>query len=220
MSESLRVLVVDDQQIVREGLATILDLLPDVSVIGTAGDGEQALELVGKRLPDVVLMDLHMPTLGGVAATRRILAEHPSVAVLILTTFAEDDDALEALRAGARGVLTKDAGREEISRALHQAAAGHMTLAEPLQARLLAASAPTAEPRRPELPDGLTAREAEVLALIAAGLNNREIAERLVVSEATVKTHINHLFAKIDARDRAAAINYALREGLAGGYEG
>jgi DNA-binding NarL/FixJ family response regulator len=214
VSSALRVLVVDDQQIVREGLATILDLLVDVSVIGSASNGAEALELIARQRPDVVLMDLHMPVLDGVGATRRILAEYPSVAVLILTTFGEDDDALEALRAGARGVLTKDAGHEEISRALHQAAAGHMTLAAPLQARLLAGAAPS--PQRTELPDGLTAREGEVLGLIAAGLTNREIAERLVVSEATVKTHINHLFAKIDARDRAAAINYAARHGLGG----
>ncbi len=141
VSVPLRVLVVDDQQIVREGLATVLDLLADVSVVGSAGDGAEALELVARRRPDVVLLDLHMPVLDGVATTRRIVAEHPTTAVLILTTFGEDDDALEALRAGARGVLTKDAGHEEISRALHQAAAGHMTLAAPLQARLLAAAA-------------------------------------------------------------------------------
>jgi DNA-binding NarL/FixJ family response regulator len=214
VSAPLRVLVVDDQQIVREGLATILDLMADVSVVGTAGDGAEALELVARRRPDVVLMDLHMPLLDGVAATKRIVAEHPSSAVLILTTFGEDDDALEALRAGARGVLTKDAGREEIARALHQAAAGHMTLAAPLQARLLAAAAPPDVPVRAEFPDGLTAREGEVLGLIGAGYTNREIAERLVVSEATVKTHINHVFAKIRARDRAAAINYAARNGL------
>ena len=214
MNSALRVLVVDDQQIVREGLATVLDLLPDVSVVGSAANGIEALDLVARRRPDVVLMDLHMPGLDGVAATRRIVAEHPSVAVLILTTFGEDDDALEALRAGARGVLTKDAGHREISRALHQAAAGHMTLAPPLQARLLAATAPPDVPDRTELPDGLTAREAEVLGLIAAGFTNREIAQRLVVSETTVKTHINHLFAKIDARDRAAAINYATQHGL------
>jgi DNA-binding NarL/FixJ family response regulator len=214
VSAALRVLVVDDQQIVRDGLATVLDLLADVDVVGTAGDGAQALELVALRRPDVVLMDLHMPVLDGVAATRRIVAEHPGTAVLILTTFAQDDDALEALRAGARGVLTKDAGRDEISRALHQAAAGHMTLAEPLQARLLAAASPPQAPLRAQLPDGLTPREAEVLGLIGAGFTNREIAERLVVSEATVKTHINHLFAKIDARDRAAAINYAALHGL------
>jgi DNA-binding NarL/FixJ family response regulator len=214
VSSPLRVLVVDDQQIVREGLATILDMLADVSVVGSAGNGAEALELVARRRPDVVLLDLHMPVLDGVATTRRIVAEHPATAVLILTTFGEDDDALEALRAGARGVLTKDAGHEEISRALHQAAAGHMTLAAPLQARLLAAAAPLAQPATVELPDGLTAREADVLALIAAGFTNREIAGRLFVSEATVKTHINHLFAKIGARDRAAAINYATRHAL------
>ncbi len=214
MSANLRVLVVDDQQIVREGLATILDLLEEVSVIGTAENGAAAIELVEKRRPDVVLMDLHMPVLDGVSATRRILAEHPGTAVLILTTFAGEEDALEALRAGALGVLSKDAGRDEIARALHQAAAGHMTLAAPLQERLLAAAAPAPTSSRHELPDGLTSREAEVLQLIAAGLNNREIAGRLVVSEATVKTHINHLFSKIGARDRAAAINYAAGHGL------
>jgi DNA-binding NarL/FixJ family response regulator len=214
MNGVLRVIVVDDQQIVREGLVTILDLLPEVSVVGAAAEGSTALELIARRLPDVVLMDLHMPVLDGVAATRRIVAEHPEIAVLILTTYAQEDDALEALRAGARGVLTKDAGREEIARALHQAAAGHMTLAAPLQARLLAAATPPEAPVRHKLPDGLTAREAEVLGLIAAGFTNREIAERLVVSEATVKTHINHLFAKIDARDRAAAINYAAQHDL------
>jgi DNA-binding NarL/FixJ family response regulator len=214
VSGTLRVLVVDDQQIVREGLVTILDLLPDVHVIGSAADGAEALELVARRRPDVVLMDLRMPVLDGVAATRRIVAEHPSSAVLILTTFGEDDAAIEALRAGALGVLTKDAGRDEIARALHQAVAGHMTLAAPLQARLIAAVQPPDQPVRAELPDGLTTREAEVLSLIGAGFTNREIARRLVVSEATVKTHINHLFAKIDARDRAAAINYAARHGL------
>jgi len=214
MTASLRVLVVDDQRIVREGLATILDLLPDVSVVGTASNGAEALELVARCRPDVVLLDLHMPVLDGVAATRRIVTEHPSTAVLILTTFGEDDDALEALRAGARGVLTKDAGHEDISRALHQAASGHMTLAAALQARLLAAAAPPDVPERTQLPDGLTPREADVLGLIGAGFSNREIAQRLVVSEATVKTHINHLFAKIDARDRAAAINYAARHRL------
>jgi DNA-binding NarL/FixJ family response regulator len=214
MSASLRVLVVDDQQIVREGLATILDLLEEVTVVGTAANGKEALELVARHRPDVVLMDLHMPILDGVGATRRIVAEHPSCAVLILTTFGADDDAIEALHAGARGVLTKDAGREDIARALHQAAAGHMTLAAPLQARLLAAAGPVPQAPRAELPDGLTSREGEVLALIAAGLTNREIAERLVVSETTVKTHINHVFAKVGARDRAAAINYAALHGL------
>jgi DNA-binding NarL/FixJ family response regulator len=215
MTGPLRVLVVDDQQIMREGLVTILDLLADVRVVASAGDGAEALKLVAKHQPDVVLMDLRMPRLDGVAATRRIVAEHPACAVVILTTFGDDDDALEALRAGARGVLTKDSGRDEIARALHQAVAGHMTLAAPVQDRLLAAAAaqPLA-PVRSELPDGLTPREGEVLMLIATGLTNREIAERLFLSETTIKTHINHVFSKISARDRAAAITYAGRHGL------
>jgi DNA-binding NarL/FixJ family response regulator len=215
----LRVVVADDQQIVRDGLATILDLLPDVDVIAAVANGVEALEAVVHRRPDVVLMDLNMPEMNGVEATRRIVAEHPDTAVLVLTTYADEDGALEALRAGARGLLTKDAGRDEIARALHQAAAGHITLAASVQARSLASShaAPAGGANRRELPDGITPREAEVLALIAHGLTNREIAEHLVVSETTVKSHINHLFAKTGARDRAAAINYAHERGLAAG---
>jgi DNA-binding NarL/FixJ family response regulator len=210
----LRVIVADDQQIVREGLATILDLLPDVEVLAAVGNGAEAVAAVARHHPDVVLMDLHMPEMNGVEATRRICAEHPDSAVLVLTTFADDQDAVLALQAGARGLLTKDAGREEIARALHQAAAGHVTLAAPLQARLLASLQPSSA--RKQLPDGLTQREAEVLALVARGLTNREIAAELVVSETTVKSHINHLFAKIGARDRVAAINYAQAQGLVG----
>ena len=195
----IRVVVADDQTAVREGLALLLDLLDDVTVVGAARDGDEAVALVAAHAPDVVL-----------------------------TTYAEDADILAALRAGALGYLTKDADRNQIAQAVRGAAAGQSVLDPQVQQRLLAAatSAPPPAPAEAqaqakapaegELPDGLTAREGEVLALIAEGLSNREIARRLYVSEATVKSHINRLFAKTGVRDRAQAVNYAYRHGLAG----
>ena len=217
-AELLRVAVADDQTAVREGLATLLDLLPNISVVGTAADGDEAVALVARERPDVVLMDLRMPRCDGVEATRRIRAEHPGTQVVVLTTYADDESILRALRAGARGYLTKDAGRNEIGRAIEAAAAGQAVLDPAVQERLLAvagdpgASPPSAAQPRP---DGLTAREAEVLALIAGGLSNAQIAQKLFVSEATVKTHVNHIFAKAGVRDRAQAVRYAYENGLA-----
>jgi DNA-binding NarL/FixJ family response regulator len=213
----VRVVVADDQRVVREGLVTVLGILPNVEVVGAAANGEAALALVEHHRPQVVLMDLRMPGVDGIEATRRIRQTHPATAVVILTTFSDDDSILAALRAGAIGYLTKDAGREEIGRALHAAAAGQAILDPAVQARLLAAAdaqAEVASPSRP-LPDGLTAREAEVLALIASGRTNAQIAQALVVSASTVKTHINNLFAKAGIRDRAQAVRYAYRHGLA-----
>ena len=214
MSGSITVVVADDQTAVREGLALMLSLLDDVVVVGEAADGEQALALVAEHAPDVVLMDLRMPRLDGVRATARIRAEHPGTQVVVLTTYADDEHILGALRAGARGYLTKDAGRLQIAQAVRAAAAGQSILDPQVQQRLLAA-AQVAAPARPALPDDVTVREAEVLKLIAAGLSNREIAERLYVTEATVKSHINRLFAKIGVRDRAQAVRYAFEQGLA-----
>lgn len=216
MTGSVRIVVVDDQTAVRQGLATMLDLLPDVEVVGTAANGAEALRLVAEQAPDVVLMDLHMPGMDGVEATRRIRAGHPAVTVVVLTTFADDESVLAGLRAGALGYLTKEAGREEIGRAVHAAAAGQSVLDADVQRRLVAATGtPVPRPERRALPDGLTPREGEVLALIGGGLTNREIAARLYVSEATVKTHINNLFAKAGVRDRAQAVRYAYDHGLA-----
>ncbi|MGH2896201.1 MAG: LuxR C-terminal-related transcriptional regulator, partial [Solirubrobacteraceae bacterium] len=170
--------------------------------------------------PEVVLMDLRMPNMDGVEATRRIRERHPETEVVVLTTHADEASILDALRAGARGYLTKDAGIAEISRAVH-AAAAHQAVLDPVaQSALIEAAGagsrpPTSSPQV-SLPDELTPREAEVLSLVARGLSNREIAESLVVSEATVKTHINHVFAKIGARDRAQAVHYAYTHGLAG----
>jgi DNA-binding NarL/FixJ family response regulator len=205
----VRVVVADDQRVVREGLVTVLDILPDVEVVGAAADGEQALALVERHRPQVVLMDLRMPRTDGVEATARITREHPSTKVVVLTTYADDESIIAALRAGALGYLTKDAGRDQIARAIHAAAAG--------QARLVAAAAPA--PQNPvasgPLPDGLSPREAQVLALIATGATNAEIAKTLVVSPSTVKTHINNIFAKTGVTDRAQAVTYAYNHKLA-----
>jgi DNA-binding NarL/FixJ family response regulator len=211
-------MVVDDQAVIREGLMTLLETVPDINPVAAAENGEAAVALAGRHRPDVVLMDLRMPKLDGVEATRQIRATLPDTEIVVLTTHADEDSVLDALNAGARGYLTKDAGIAEISRAIH-AAAAHQALLDPVvQSRLLSAAAGSRSKPAPErpLPDDLTPREGEVLSLIAQGLSNREIAEALVVSEPTVKTHINHVFAKIGARDRAQAVHYAYTHGLAG----
>jgi DNA-binding NarL/FixJ family response regulator len=217
-SSPIRVIVADDQAAVREGLAVMLDLLDDVTVIGQAGDGEEAVALVARLSPDVALMDLRMPRCDGLTATRRIVAEYPSTRVVVLTTYADDEDIIAALRAGALGYLTKDAGRMQIAFAVRAAASGQSVLSPEVQQKLVsAASSPAGEPVAQvggELPDGLTSREIDVLRLVAAGLANREIAAKLFVTEATVKSHINRLFAKTGVAHRAQAVQYAYRHGL------
>jgi DNA-binding NarL/FixJ family response regulator len=286
-SETIRVLVADDQAIVRDGLVTVLDLLPDIDVVAEAADGEEAVRLTAQTAPDVVLMDLRMPVLDGAAATARIVAEHPQIAVLVLTTYADDASVMGALRAGARGYLTKDASRAEVAAAVRSVARGQTTLSGEVGARLIggltgtrsgnAESAPRDRHDLPESPERaqrvegrtardlrdlrdpadpresperaerieggaardslglsstsrtasrgpraapsaeelrsrhpqLTAREAEVLELVAEGRSNAEIAASLFVGVATVKTHINSLFAKLQVRDRAQAIALA-----------
>jgi DNA-binding NarL/FixJ family response regulator len=205
----IRVLVADDQRLVREGLTALLELVDDLDLVALAEDGAQAITLVDRHRPDVVLMDLRMPGVDGVEATRRIRREHPDVEVVVLTTHADDESILAALRAGARGYLTKDAGVAEIARAVAAAHAGQALLDPQVQERLLRGLADQ------RAPGPLTDRESEVLALIADGLSNTEIAQRLVVSEATVKTHVNRIFAKTGARDRAQAVRWAYQHGLA-----
>jgi DNA-binding NarL/FixJ family response regulator len=211
------VLAADDQRIVREGLALLLGLLPGVEVVGTAADGEEALTMVAELHPDVVLMDLRMPRCDGVEATRRLRAHAPEVKVIVLSTYADDRSVIDALRAGARGYLTKDAGAAEISQALQQVVSGQAVIDPAVQHHLVEAIAVGPPAPKPRFPDGLTPREAEILALIAEGLSNSEIAKRLIVSEATVKSHINHLLSKIGARDRAQAVGYAYQRGMAPG---
>ncbi|MET7684650.1 response regulator transcription factor [Streptomyces sp. NPDC005423] len=217
--EPARVVVADDQTVVREGIVMLLGLLPGIEVVGAAGDGDEAVRLVAELGPDVVLMDLRMPRCDGVEATRRIREEYPRTQVVVLTTFADDASLFPALKAGARGYLTKDAGGDEIVRAVESVLSGDAGLSPSIQRRLLERfSDLAAEPCGPkataESPDGLTGRETEVLLLIAEGLSNQEIARKLHVSTATVKTHINNLFAKTGLKDRAQAVRYAYGRGL------
>jgi DNA-binding NarL/FixJ family response regulator len=215
----IRVLLADDQRLVRESLGTLLGLLGGIELVATASNGEEALELADEHHPEVVLMDLRMPRLDGIEATRALRERHPDVRVIALTTYADDESVLGALRAGARGYLTKDASGEDIRAAILTVAAGEAALDPAVQHHVVAAIAneqlPCEDANGAELPDDLTAREAQVLALIAEGLTNAEIAERLVVSPTTIKSHINHLFAKAGLRDRAQAVNYAYRTGIA-----
>jgi DNA-binding NarL/FixJ family response regulator len=208
----VRVVLADDQSVVREGLVTLLSLLPGIEVVGAGADGDEALRLVDEHRPDVLLVDLKMPRRDGVSTTSAVRAEYPDTEVVVLTTYADDDSLLAALRAGARGFLTKDADAESIAHALRSAAAGLSIVDGDLQERLVASVGTPRPARRPD--DGLTPREVDVLQLIAAGLSNGEIARHLVVSEATVKTHVNHVFSKLGLRDRAQAVSYAYRTGL------
>jgi DNA-binding NarL/FixJ family response regulator len=210
--DPIRVLLADDQRVVREGLEMLLGLLPGIEVVGTAADGEEAVRLAVARAADVVLMDLRMPRVDGIEATRRLADARPAARVIALTTYADEPTVLSALRAGARGYLTKDAGAEEISRAISAVARGEAALDRAVQHHVIGA---VAQAETAALPDGLTPREAEVLVLIAEGLSNQEIADRLVVSPATVKSHVNRVFAKAGVRDRAQAVSYAYRSGLA-----
>jgi DNA-binding NarL/FixJ family response regulator len=214
----IRVMLADDQRVVREGLGTLLGLLDGIELVATAADGEEALALAAQHAPDVVLMDLRMPRLGGIEAIRRLAERGERPRAIALTTYADDASVLGALRAGARGYLTKDAGADEIRAAVRAVDRGEAALDPSVQHHVVAALAGSGPgPSGPaELPDELTPREAEVLALIAEGLTNTEIAERLVVSAATVKTHVNHIFAKAGVRDRAQAVVYAYSHGLAG----
>jgi DNA-binding NarL/FixJ family response regulator len=200
--------VVDDQATIREALAVMLGLAEDVEVVATATNGAEAVTVVAEHEPDVVLMDLNMPVLDGAGATGQIRVANPDVAVLVLTTFEDDESILAALQAGASGYLTKEADRATILQAVRSASHGQTVLAPEVQRRLLALATRPARPAEPALP--LTAREQEILALIGEGLRNPEIAARLVISEATVKTHINNLFAKADFHSRADAVRYVL----------
>lgn len=207
----IRVVVADDQTLVREGLVTLLRLTEGLEVVGSAGDGEAAVEVSRRERADVVLMDVRMPRVDGVEATRMIVASLPHTRVIILTTYADDASVFAALKAGARGYLTKDADAREIRRAIETVHRGDALLDPSVQRRLLEGLNAPAETH----PDGLTQREVDVLRLIANGLTNTQIAEKLFISEATVKTHINNIFSKCNVRDRGQAVAYAFRKGLA-----
>ena len=226
----IRVLVADDQKVVRDGLCALLGMLPGIEVIGAAVDGADAIWQARRHLPDVVLMDLHMPNCDGVEATRRIVRDQPSIRVVALTAYSDDERVFGALRAGARGYLTKDASAEEIFKAVSTVRAGNAQLDPAVQrivvdaiargARAGLADAGVAGPGdalaggNGTTADGLTQREVDVLAAIAAGLSNAEIADRLRISPATVKSHVNHLLAKTGMRGRAQLVGYAFRRDL------
>ncbi len=212
----IRVAVVDDQELVRSGFVVLLTSAPDIEVVGQAGDGAEAVELCRRTSPDVVLMDVRMPRMDGLEATRRIMSD-PQCAnthVLVLTTFDEDELVHEALRAGASGFLLKDTRPAQLLDAIAVVAAGDALIAPSITRRLIEQFA--AMPSRPSAPgdDGLTDREREVLVEVSRGLSNQEIADRLHMGYGTVKTHVSHLLTKLDCRDRAQLVMHAYESGL------
>lgn len=225
----ITVLLVDDQTLIRQGIRLLLEIEPDIRVVGQAGNGREAIQLVETVHPDVVLMDVRMPEMDGVAATRELTARFPEIGVIILTTFEDDETVFEGLKAGARGYLLKDISSEEMSEAVRKVAAGGALIQPSITRKVLAeftrlASAPDhAAPSKPPAPlragvaglaEPLTDRELEVLQAIAGGLSNREIAERLVITEGTVKNHVSNLITKLEVRDRTQAVLKAQDLGL------
>ncbi|WP_371102628.1 response regulator [Streptomyces sp. PU_AKi4] len=213
----IRVLIADDQQMVRQGFTVLLNAQPDIEVVGQAVNGADAVARVAELAPDVVLMDIRMPELGGIEATALITTATPDVRVLVLTTFDLDEYVYEALRAGASGFLLKDASADQLAEAVRVVAAGDALLAPGVTRRLIAEfSRLDARPRSPlkQRVGDLTERETEVLALIAQGLSNAEIAVRLVVAEQTVKTHVGRILVKLGLRDRTQAAVFAYESGL------
>lgn len=217
MAEAIRVLVVDDHAVVREGLRTFLELQDGIDVVGEAGDGEAGVREAERLLPDVVLMDLVMPRLDGLGAMRELRRRLPATRVVVLTSYAGDEQILPAIQAGAAGYLLKDADPKELARAVRAAHAGRALLDPGVAARLVEA---IARPGEPAPHDRLTPREREVLDLIARGFSNKRIARELGVAEKTVKTHVGHLLAKLEVTDRTQAALHAVQAGLLRGGSG
>lgn len=217
MSEVIRVYITDDHQIVRRGIRQLLSTEAGIEVVGEASNGREAVAEVGRLKPDIVLMDLVMPVMDGIEAIRRIKAGHPSIQILVLTSFATDDKVFPAIKAGALGYLIKDTSPDELISAIRQVHKGEPTLHSSIAQKLLKEISHASE--QPVSPDPLTDREVEVLKLIARGLSNQEIAETLVVSVATVYTHVSRVLDKLHLASRTQAALYALREGLASLYD-
>jgi len=209
MTKAIRVLIADDHAIVRKGIRALLETEADIEVVGEAADGKEAVEKAERLHPDVVLMDLVMPKMDGIEAIRRITASQPEIRILVLTSFAEDEKVFPAIKAGALGYLLKDAGPEELVRAICQVHRGESSLSPAIARKVLR------EISRPPMPEPLTERELEVLRLIARGKSNKEIARGLVISEATVRTHVSNILGKLQLSSRTQAALYALREGIA-----
>ncbi len=220
----IRVLLVDDQALLRMGFRLVLDAEPDLEVVGEAGDGRTALEQAAALHPDVVLMDVRMPGMNGIEATERLVADHPEIRVLILTTFDLDEYAFAALRAGASGFLLKDAKPAELVGAIRSVATGDAVVSPRVTRRMLemfSGSLPTGGSEPPGVDPriaALTARELEVLRAVAEGLSNAEVAARLFLSEATVKTHVGRILAKLGVRDRVQAVVLCYESGLVGNH--
>jgi DNA-binding NarL/FixJ family response regulator len=211
-SQTVRVLIVDDQTLFRAGLARLLEADPRVEVVGQAADGAEAVKQVGLLKPGVVLMDLKMPNVDGVEATRRIVAQYPGVKVLVLTTFDADSHVVQALRAGASGYLLKDSQPTAVVSSILAVMADERVLASAVVKRVLDMLTGAATPK--EYYDGLTAREVEILKLLATGQSNKQVARRLEISEKTVRNHVSHMYEKLHIYDRSQAVLYAVRKGL------
>lgn len=217
MSEVIRVYVTDDHHIVRRGIKQLLETETGIEVVGEAANGREAIKDVDKLKPDIVLMDLVMPVMDGIEAIRQIKAGHTSIQILVLTSFATDDKVFPAIKAGALGYLIKDTSPEELVHAIRQVHRGQLTLHPSIAQKLLKELALTSQ--QPPSPDPLTEREVEVLKLVARGLSNQEIADTLLVSIATVYTHVSKILDKLHLASRTQAALYALREGLASLYD-
>ncbi len=216
MSDLTTILIADDQSLFREGLHTLLSVQPEFEVIGEASNGEEVLKLAAEQLPDVVLMDLRMPGIDGVSATRMLHEKFPQIKVIVLTTFDDDEDVFEGLRAGAVGYLLKDVPSSKLFEAIRAAAKGEYFLLPSITAKIVSELKRVSTPgvRNAELVEALSGREMEVLKLVSGGMSNKEIAETLVISEGTVKNHLSNILAKLSARDRIQAVEIARRIGL------
>jgi DNA-binding NarL/FixJ family response regulator len=216
MTDPIRVLIVDDQSLFREGLRTLLSVQPEFEVVGEAGNGEEAVQLVTELRPEIVLMDLRMPVMDGVAATNKLHLDTPDVKVIVLTTFDDDENVFEGLRAGAVGYLLKDVSSLKLFEAIHAAARGEYFLLPSITAKIVSelkrVSQPGVVPQ--VMIEPLSGRELEILRLVAEGLSNKEIAEKLVIAEGTVKNHLSSILAKLSARDRMQAVVFARKIGL------
>jgi DNA-binding NarL/FixJ family response regulator len=211
-TQTVRVLIADDQTLFRVGLARLLEEDPRVEIVGQAGDGAEAVKLAGTVMPDVILMDLKMPNVDGIEATKQILAKHPGVKVLLLTTFEADNHVIQALKAGASGYILKDSRPESIVSSLLAVMAGERVMASAVANRVLEMLTGTTTPK--EFYDGLTGREIEILKLLAGGMANKQIAYKLKISEKTVRNHVSNMYEKLNIYDRSQAVLYAVRKGL------